>query len=545
VRAAAILLLLLASPVSAYTVGTGFSEACHERMTLEAYSEYIVELPTDRVPVPSGAAWNALSAALIKEFGLQSYDDAQRTMILSLVIGVRAPDTEGHALTDFSNTRRIHADASDEGQYAHALRGIGDDGVQGDQAAVQGTREYLRSMIARAHEVLRLPRDQQLVKATVYVEGYGLVEVPVWGPLYFMGRAIHALQDSFTHMLRDETFGGVTHVMNYVEAIGTNHQEPRDGVRHSQSMDTCGWTTAPLQRAAVEATIDLILSQTAPFFLSPSTEQPSLDEFLDRWLRYKPNCDFANAYCQSRWLPVAQEAPTHAYLSCGAAPGDGNVLYALVLVAMVWMKRRATRQQRTRALAAVALACALTACPNPPAPRGRPVLDCSAEPLVPCGGDLSGSWAWVNVCPFGGVERTFSLPGYEACPEVRRDGSSSRVGTVTFDGGVVTGGVAFARQRIAATIPKKCIPDVAEAGCANALPDAVCADRGDVCRCSYTSVGEVEPGEAVPYTLDGGYLIMEDLAVAYCVQDDLLTLEFRTFEDGAEVWERMQLQRLE
>jgi hypothetical protein len=58
----------------------------------------------------------------------------------SVVVGVRAPDSEGHSVTDMANLRALQADRSREGQYVHALRAAGDDGIPGDLAAVTGRR---------------------------------------------------------------------------------------------------------------------------------------------------------------------------------------------------------------------------------------------------------------------------------------------------------------------------------------------------------------------------------------------------------------------
>ena len=88
-----------------------------------------------------------------------------KLVLVSLLIGVRSPDTEGHAVTNFSSLREIHADPNAEGQYAHALRGPNDDGTKGDENAVLGTREAIIQLIETMRDRYRNQAPQEQVVA--------------------------------------------------------------------------------------------------------------------------------------------------------------------------------------------------------------------------------------------------------------------------------------------------------------------------------------------------------------------------------------------
>ncbi|MFY0572800.1 hypothetical protein ACN28E_54470 [Archangium lansingense] len=329
--------LLVAEPTAAYTVATGFSEACHERLTLAAWSRALAERPSGFIPPPRGNAAELLSAHVLREHQVSAYDERQRNLVLNLVLGVQAPDTHGHSVLELENTRAIHADPGD--QYAHALRAPEDDGPEGDRAAIAGTRAHIKGLLERFRAELEKPRDEQFIQTRHYLDYYGMIELEAWTPAFYLGEALHALQDSFSHSIRSDDFRRIRHVLNYGDAISHHFDEHRDGLRHSSSLDTCGDDTVPVVHAATEASADLLLAAMAG--------GGQVDAMLDRWMGYEEGCTLANDYCQSPWTAVARKEPTKPYLGCTAAPDavPQSLPWLLTLLCLGW-RRRARRWSR-------------------------------------------------------------------------------------------------------------------------------------------------------------------------------------------------------
>lgn len=300
---------LIHAPAMAYTVGSGFSDRCHEQLTVDAYLGYAIDLPTERVPIPDSETWRQIGGEILDSLGVEVTDERYALVVASLVIGVRSPDTNGHGILDFDSVRLLHL--SPEGQYVHALRAIDDDGSDGNTVALAGIRAQILGSVDEARRYAALPPEEQIIEVDVYLEFYGTVKVEVWAVAYHLGRAMHTLQDSFSHTIRSDDLFRVRHVMNYVEAVAGDLDEGRDGMAHSDSMDTCTDETAGLFNAAGEATIELLIASSLA--LSEEGDDPVV-EVLETWLREEPGCTDANDYCGSKWVAVAREKPTGPYL---------------------------------------------------------------------------------------------------------------------------------------------------------------------------------------------------------------------------------------
>ncbi len=322
-RLAAMLAAVLAFPASAFSIATAFSSPCHEPLTAAAFSRSRAAFPADQIPPPPTALEQKLSEDFAKNYGPADTPPEYLFAQMSLIMGVRAPDTDGHSLLDLDNTRILHTVPHD--QYAHALRGAEDDGEAGNTQVAIGTRETIHQLMTQARDALGKPRDEQYETVTYDIDGYGLLDVQVWAPAYYAGRAAHALQDSFSHSLRVDDFHRVAHFFNYADAITPRYEEARDGFRHSGSMDRCGHETEPVTNAATDATAALLLAINS---------RSALDAMLDDWFDVAPGCTIDNAYCDSPWLELASEDVTEPYLGCSSAQG------LLVAGAMLLLRRR-------------------------------------------------------------------------------------------------------------------------------------------------------------------------------------------------------------
>ena len=341
------LVLALGAPLEAraWTVASGFTHGCHEEITWSAFHDFLYYLPPEGVPVSDGTIWRELAVFLLDEAPIaidpDTLDDADRFFLVSLIVGVRSPDTDGHSIINLGELRKLHSDPTDEGQYAHALRGKGDDLAAGNAIAVAGLQARIADLLRKANDAINLPNDEQIILGRFYLDFYGEIEVQVWAPMYYIGQAAHALQDSFSHTIRDDADGlrTIVHVMNYVDAIGSNFEEDVSGLAHSDSMDDClDPATDDTFAAAIEATIDLFYIARA---IWTDTEPDAVENLFDKWVLLREGCGPENDYCDnSRWLEQTQKKQTKAYfkqiVDCrqGAGPIESGTLALLVLIAL-------------------------------------------------------------------------------------------------------------------------------------------------------------------------------------------------------------------
>ncbi len=309
--------ILPAKPAGAFSVLSGVSDACHETITYRAGENVVFDWPMPDGVVPEGGKLTKLSGFLLEPLNLDpdKLDPSERFMLTSLIIGARAPDTDGHSTMNLENLHRLHGDPSAVGQYAHSLRGPDDDYAEGDAAAVAGTRQLIIELVEEGLSYLELPAHDQVIKAPVYLDFYGRVKVDVWAPLYLAGRAAHALQDSFSHAIRsdEDDLQKIVHVMNYIDAISSNFNEDRDGLAHSDAMDNCFATDlTEIFDASEVATGELLVA----FNDRTGGQDPEATlRVLDRWLTLKPGCSGANGFCgNERWLELARSEQTGPYI---------------------------------------------------------------------------------------------------------------------------------------------------------------------------------------------------------------------------------------
>ncbi|MCA2981785.1 MAG: hypothetical protein INH41_01145 [Myxococcaceae bacterium] len=482
----AALVLLATLEAQAFSVGTGFSSGCHERLTASLYSLYVVDLRFSGIELPRGEPWRKLSDAFTSEFHLEAFDDTRRAIIVSVLLGVRAPDTHSHSLFELSATRDIHLDPAD--QSAHALRGVDDDGPAGDTAALLATRAHLKRKVSEA-----LAHLDERMTVSLALDFYGKVEVEVLRGPFHLGEALHALQDAFSHMLRTPDFQRVQHVMNFVDAMSTRYDEARDGLRHSSGLDVCDERGAGPAQAARVASLEFLdgLFQEGP---------EGADRVVESWLAHTPGCSIENAYCDNEFVPAARASGTTPLLGCsmtGAVP-------LVVLAALLLRRRRAA-----------ALSLSLTACGAAPAP-----LDLSCEAMrraEACGGDLEGRWYVLSSCL-----RPLEVAAPPTCeePSVVLDLTATGALEVRAEQARLE---VRGRLREVLLRPRSCS---ASGDCLDVpgLDDGFpCSVQGDACACSRGGVGrEVFDG---PITRAERHLEVAGERLPYCARDGRLVVE--------------------
>ncbi len=335
------------SPLAqAYTVKTAFGDGCHESITGRAFQDFLVDVPTIGLQLPDSQTWQKVARFVLDATGVpwSSLDEEQRFMFASLVIGARAPDTDGHSVMNLTRLRELHANPEPEGQYMHGLRGKDDDGEDGNRRAVEGTRAAILDCMQTSAYYWSLSPDKQIIKGRFFVDFYEQVDVDVWAPMYYLGVAAHVLQDTFSHTIRSDADGlrSIVHVTNFIEAIGGSFDEQRDGLAHSNAMDQCGRAEiGELVDAAVLATIDLFYAARSLF---NRTDPGATQLVFDAWIRYQDGCNLQNDLCgNSRWIEQARTDPTRPYLGCSVARGPGSSAWlapVLMSFAFLLLRRR-------------------------------------------------------------------------------------------------------------------------------------------------------------------------------------------------------------
>ena len=333
-------------PTHAYTVQSGFTGGCHEDITIRLSAAFLDDPIVDEVVLPGGDTWRSLAQPL-PELAGRDLSEQQLFVLFSLVVGVRAPDTGGHSVSDLSAARVVADDPRPEVQYLHALRGLQDDEPDGSRSTVEGTRASIRRSVAAASAALERPFESQNTSAPYTLDFYGLFSVPVWEPAYAIGEAAHTLQDSFSHSIRSDGYDlrKIAYVLNYIDAISTDFVESRDGIAHSRYLDRCTESdVAELFAAADQATADLFEA----FLSQQEGDEAAIDALLDKWLTLQEGCTLENDFCDNaRWLEAARRDPTSTYfprwMLCGArteVPGTVWPWLIAALVVMIYLARK-------------------------------------------------------------------------------------------------------------------------------------------------------------------------------------------------------------
>jgi len=293
-RALGFLSLSLATThAGAWQIEDPIHDNCHERISRAALRQ------TGYVEEPPPLAGDDARLRDNLEFDASRYD--ANIYALSLIIGVRNADT--HGAIDFSFKDNAAAANADDDQRAHCLRTRTQDGPAGDAAAVADCRGWIESLYWLALSSLD---DDGNVKAdartdaTVATAFQGSVSYPLSQLYYYAGRAIHAVQDSFTHSFRSPDGHRIQHVFNWSDQVSCTLDEARDGHGHETVLDNCkdgDPSEAERFELATEASTELLRALTTPGVRAERAQR--IADFLETWMSYEPGCTLENHYCQS------------------------------------------------------------------------------------------------------------------------------------------------------------------------------------------------------------------------------------------------------
>jgi hypothetical protein len=340
---AGVVALSVAAEAGAFQIHSSVTHGCHERITLAGL---------DQASWPGGATPPAATQAERRWIDDLAYSLPARSRdpwTAALVVGARYPDVHGHQPTRLSDIVHIHNDPED--QPAHCIRGEAHDGPAGDREALAACRAYILGEVAAALG----DGDEVDVGAVVPVEIFltfrGQVTVDLSRYAFHAGRALHALQDSYTHAFRAPADGRVRHVLNWIDfARSPSYDEERDGFRHVAGLDDCTrggeGSRLRVERAAA-ATRDL-LAALADGRGGRAGRLSRVEAVLDAAFAIEPGCTADNAYCDA---PELREAG-----GCSAAGGSGRGGLAGCALLLGLLARR----RRASLVAALAVAFAAT-----------------------------------------------------------------------------------------------------------------------------------------------------------------------------------------
>lgn len=309
----------------AFHYQTSVSTGCHERITGDAIA---------RAGWPAGAQPPALTdgerrVADAVPFSVPA--DARNPWTLSLLIGVRYNDIHDKAPTHINDLIHIHSDPRD--QPAHCMRMAEHDGPAGDALALETCRRFILEQIELA---LGTGDDVQMgdrIEVPVYLTFQGTRSVSVSRFAFRVGSALHTLQDSYTHVLRDPADGRVRHVMNWIDfARASDYHDVRDGYGHIPSLDDCSRDAIALAQArATEASVQL-LAALANNEGGRDGRLERVRAVLDDAFEISPGCVRENDYCEA---PELRDAG-----GCNAQGGRCGALFALFLIPALAGRRR-------------------------------------------------------------------------------------------------------------------------------------------------------------------------------------------------------------
>jgi hypothetical protein len=342
--------LLLPSAASAWQVADPIHHDCHERISAAALEQvgYV------QTPPPLSGDDAALRDGLQFDAGPYPAD----IYALSLIIGTRWPDSQGAPSFDFYKLSNVHNAPGDQG--SHCLREESDVGAEpGDTHALAACRAAITTLYWQALATLdpatgAVDPDERTLQPE-YLPFLGKTQIPVSGFYFFAGRAVHAVQDSFTHTYRRmegaDAGHKITSVFNWSSQVRGDLVEAENGHGHETILDDCqddNPSNADRMGWATEATAELLTALTTPG--SGAERQMRLDAFFTNWMTYEPGCSIENEYCDNpvqAWLRASGKSMTYESGGCAMA-GSTRVGLGVLAVAGAGLAALLLRRRRRR-----------------------------------------------------------------------------------------------------------------------------------------------------------------------------------------------------
>ena len=355
----------------AYTYQSLVSDGCHERLAVTALRSVRKSLPAN---APSVAP-NADDTALIHDIPFDLDADVRDLSGASLTIGVRDNDLHGNGPNELDSLAQIHGNPAN--QREHCLRSATEDEPNGTLQALEDCKGFIREKVNAALDGLDAngvpdPNKRTSFEVSLQFRKKTTVSLPAfWVEI---GRALHTLEDSFTHNFRDPAdHHKVTVTENYDDFVNSTIVESRDGPAHRAEMDKCVGiddfrkTNFDL---ATQASIDLLHLALDPA-LTRDAKTAALETIFTTYLPYETGCTAANRWCNAK--------ENDYLIGAGCTISRSNAMNWFAFGAMslgcagLFARRRSRRRLATAVSALALLAVPTTArADDPPAPPAQP-----------------------------------------------------------------------------------------------------------------------------------------------------------------------------
>lgn len=338
VAIAACVLAVPAPDAAAWDIEGAVTYGCHERITMDALRE------AGYVALPPELSQD--DRMLFESVGFEcGYLDRNR-WALALALGSRYFDVGRYSAVDLSLLTGLHNDP--DLQATHCLRAASQDGEEGDADAVQSCRDLIRHELALAWDAGDVdghPDASVTEDVQVYLLYQGTRAVPVSTFYFHLGRALHVLQDSFTHTYRSADRRQIVEVANWVEDVTGDRSTRVDGPPHDDDMDSCRcqqtWMVQ-LEATTVQASVDLVT--LASMEGTRTDREAALETFMDDWMSHRAGCTVDNQWCGSPDPVNLRERPCGGCSTAGASgrtsPSAWVLMAGVLALALCGLRRR-------------------------------------------------------------------------------------------------------------------------------------------------------------------------------------------------------------
>jgi len=329
----------------AYTIQTEVTRGCHEEIT----EATLRAMRASRPELAATLLESRDDRALMNDVAFTVPGDLHDIAAVTLVLGVRDNDVKNFGALALDQLAPINADPN--GQRLHCLRRAEDDEPTGSAAAVDDCRAFIRETLLSAVDALDAqglpdPTLRDRLDVTLAIRGEITVDVPAF--YLRAGRALHAIQDSFTHSFRNVADRHkITVVLNWKEYAENHLVESRDGPAHSFELDRCDDPDAlrtERRKLAIEAGTTALAAVLDPN-ADRAKKAQEIDEMLDTYIAYDETakCTFDNHWCDAPELAYGNGGC--ACTNAGSTSGAGSPALMVGVGAFIAWSRRARRRK--------------------------------------------------------------------------------------------------------------------------------------------------------------------------------------------------------
>jgi hypothetical protein len=152
----------------------------------------------DGTSLARSAAGTPDDASLISEAPFTIDGDLRDIKAFAFLAGIRDNDLKGHAPTDTTSLATVHGNPN--GQREHCLRRSENDEPNGTLEVIAECRAWIEELLDNAIDAG--PDSSSRTRLAIYLAYSGEVDAMLPVFYVYMGQALHAVQDSFTHMYR-------------------------------------------------------------------------------------------------------------------------------------------------------------------------------------------------------------------------------------------------------------------------------------------------------------------------------------------------------